>query len=91
MFQFIHILISLILVHALFVLTVYKETDNKHTNKQAYDYKTGTENTPGATIIPMTTLSHEQSTKSQEEPSVSVRSSTKSQECGHGQPTQKRD
>ena len=71
MFQFIHILISLILVHA--CITVYKETDNKHTNKQAYDYKTGTENTPGATIIPMTTLSHEQSTKSQEEPSVSVR------------------
>ena len=83
-FRFVHILISLILVHVLFILTVYKETNNNHTNKKAYDYETGTENTPGATQstdTPMTTLPHEQSTEPQEEPSVSVQS-TQSQSAG---------
>ena len=84
-FRFVHILISLIIVHALFILTVYnKETNNNHTNKKACDYETGTENTPGATQstdTPITTLPHEQSTEPQEEPSVSVQS-TKSQSAG---------
>ena len=36
-----HLLISQILLYALFILPVYKETD---INKKAHDYKTGTEN-----------------------------------------------
>ena len=62
MFQFIHILISLILVYALFILTVYKKLTTSTQINKHIDYKTGTENTPGATIIPMITLPHEQST-----------------------------
>ena len=82
--HFIHLVISQILVHVLFMLPV-----SNIKSKKAYDYKTGTENAPGATQstdIPMTTLPHE----SQEESSVSVRYA-KSQERGHDQPIHKRE
>ena len=87
MFRIAHILISLILVHVLFILTVSnKETNNHQRNKKAYDYETATETTPAATQstdIPMTILPHEQSNKSQEEPSVSVRSTKSQSTCIH--------
>ena len=80
--HFIHMLISQVILHVLFMLPVYQKTDNKHTNKKASDYqgKTGTGKKPAATPstdIPMTTLPHEQSTKSQE--------------YGHDHPTRKRN
>ena len=80
--HYIHMLISQVILHVLFMLPIYQKTDNEHTNKKASDYhgKTGTGKKPAATPsrgIQMTTLPHEQSTKSQE--------------YGHDHPTRKRN